>query len=272
MTKKLWLIILSCILAVIPSYYIDKNLYADAVIFIGCILTIIIILISGLKLSIKIACILIILYFYGRNIRIIISLFFTLYFPNKKSPLSLQVKKICDNNGLKIIENFSELPHKPTIFLANYCQNRIENIIPVLIPRKMAFLMREKCQQFNTANVLAKSIVVKGHHKGNFNHIEKEIVKAHQEGYDIFVYVTNMPYHGYIGRLRSGIFSIAQKNNITITPVAIDRIKTKYGIIFDQNLHIRVGKTFLVDTVFSAQYRTRKFLIKSLENFLPKQL
>lgn len=266
MTKNICIILL-CILAIIPSYYVEKHLYSHLVVCIGCLLCIIIILLSSVRISVKITCIMIIIYFYGRNVRLIFSTISMILFPDEKIPLYIRVKKMYENNGLKIVEDFSKLPSKPTIFVANYCQDRIENAMCTLLPRKIAILMRETCHKYNINNIVKRTIVVHGHHNGNFAEIEKAILKAHKDGCDIFVYASSMSHQGYIGKLRTGIFAIAKKNNITMTPVAIDRIDSRYGIIYNQNLQIRVGNTFNVNNVHSAQYSVRKFFLQSLEKF-----
>lgn len=264
------------VIIISPSCRTIRHLYFQCKICL-LILFIMVAIILIFPYYISIPLISLIFFYYRRNFLIIYGIVTSAIISIKKKPpmtylrdlwLRRTIKNIYTQNGLTFITNFQLLPSHPTIILANYCKDRIENPFAVLIPRKLAIMMQRGFRKINMSAMINKPIYVEGHKQGNFHNINKAVKQASKEGNDIFVYVNNPSFYDYIGKLHSGIFKIAMTNKITVTPITFDFIEvTKSGYIPSQNIFIKVGNTFCVKDVIKAKTRVRRFFIDSLEEF-----
>ena len=187
------------------------------------------------------------------------------------SKLREVVKKIYSPT-LIIKTNFKKLPDKPTIFVSNYCNDRMENLSCILIPKDIAILMRDTITNITKLHKLVKwPIFTK--EKNNYQNTKNEIISHVNDGRSIFAYITKNPLDipNVIHTVRTGLFSIAKELNIPITLVAIDFIDRKFNNIQKQNFHIEIGETFYVDNIKQAVYKTRKYYNKTLTKFIQQK-
>ena len=243
-----------------------NHCYFMFVVSVLVIFAIVSLLLSRLNIKVKIVVILVIILIYYRPVYLvssIISKSIQAIRTNQNYPdsyLGKIVMNIYTNSGLNVITDFSKLPSTPTIILANYCRDRVENVACMIVPRKLAILMQSGFKNVNMTNIINKPIYVHGHGKGNFENISEAIKKAHDEGNSIFVYINSPNYFNYLTRYKSGIFHIAKKHNISITPLAIDYVHTRFGTIPKQNFFMKAGEPFYVDgDISTAKYKTRSF-------------
>lgn len=84
-------------------------------------------------------------------------------------------------------------------------------------------------------------------------------------------YVDSMEKIGQIGRARTGLFKIAEKFNIPVTPISIDYIYNEYNIIPYQRFEIRVSDSFYVTNYVADSIKVRKIFSESLIDFKRKK-
>lgn len=268
-------IFLLCILAVyIVSTRLIRHLYYLCIVCIMVTVFIIMIVSSRIPKTCKIVIITLILSVYHKTIMLVTlvvctSIKIILSSKNNKNDetTSSKIKSILNVCGFRLVTNFDSLPRKPTIFLANYCRDRAENPACLLLPRKLAVLMADGFKHVNMAGIINKPIYVTVNNKGNFEYVQEQIKIAHDEGNDLFVYGNSPSYFDYMTRYKTGIFKIAKKLNITVTPVAIDYIHTNWGTIPSQNFFMKTGNQISVDNPDTARYLVRKFHLKCHEIF-----
>lgn len=182
----------------------------------------------------------------------------------KNSYVSNQMEKMFTNSGFRLLNNFGKMPIKPTIIVANYCSDRIENAAYLLIPGKSCVI-----SQFPFLDqVLFEHIQSKGHAVGQFEKIKISVSEKIQKNISIFTYINSPTHSGNIGKISSGMFRIAAELDIPITPICIDRIKTGFlWSIPNQNFCIKVGETFLPKNIPNSIHSVRKFLTNTLDEF-----
>jgi hypothetical protein len=192
---------------------------------------------------------------------------------NRKDDSNLrEVVRYIYSPNLLLKINFKKLPTIPTIFVSNYCNDRLDNLSCVLIPKDIAILMRDGLKKTTKMHKLVKwPIFTK--EKNNYENTKKEIVEHVSKGRSIFAYITKYPLDipNVIHSVRSGMFSIAKELNIPITLIAFDFVDTQFHNIQKQNFHIEIGDTFKVDSVQDAIYKTRKFYNKTLTKFIKQK-
>ena len=166
-----------------------------------------------------------------------------------------------------IRKDFKKLPKEPSIIVCNYCNDRVENLACILIPKNMAIIARDGLK--NKLHRLIKwPIYTKKN--SNYEHTKKEILKHLREGRSIFSYVTQYTYYGYPNynfKVRKGLFNIAKELNIPITLVAIDYIDIKNHVIKKQNFGITIGDTFKIDDIDNDVYKSKIFFRNTLKEF-----
>lgn len=163
--------------------------------------------------------------------------------------------------------NLSKLPTTSTILVCNYCHDRAENLVYLLLPTNCT-LISAKCIQ-DVFGVIDNHIQKK-EKKGTFNYIQKQVDEKMKAGNSIFAYVTSHKErrYGQVGDIRSGLFRIAQKLGVTITPLAIDHIYTTSSFhIPYQNFRIKVGVPQFVMDIEQSMKDTQKFFLEQLEYF-----
>ena len=151
-----------------------------------------------------------------------------------------QITRLFGSVGIPINHNFQDLGSAPSIILANYCKDRCENALSMLIPTKLAILMGGGFKKVSMDNIINRPIWVRG--RGNFKYISQEIRRAIDDGISVFAYINKASHLGYRGNIRSGLIRIALQWGIPITPISFDTIKcNRIGAIIPQNYNIRIG-------------------------------
>lgn len=242
--------------------------------FSGIIMGIIISIIFMRNISQKLKLIIITCIFiiYRRNLGIIFDMFNSCYIFK-----STHMSKVSLLKHLRVyIQDIDKLSVQPNIILCNYCHDRIENFIPLLLNKPITIMMREKlCGRFKL-DVLFD--VIKTKSKNSFDETKLQIKhKIFNENKYIFVYTNESPYinrHNY-GKIRSGVYRIAQELNVPITLVCFDNIDTTwYGSIKEQPFMISVGPTYYVNNIKKSMYTAKKFFrentlkFERIKNFL----
>jgi hypothetical protein len=272
--KFFFILLLSLLVIYIPSSPMINHCYYILFVSFLSLLVIVTILLSNMNKKVKIFIIIVLILVYYRSIYLVSSIVCAstkAIITKEKYPDSLLGNIVIDiykNSGIKVISDFSKLPKNPTIILANYCRDRVENAVTMMVPRKIAILMQSGFKSVKMTNIINKPIYVHGHGKGNFENISKSIKEAYDEGNSIFVYINSPNYFNYLTRYKSGIYHIAKKHGIPITPLAIDYVYTKFGFIPKQNFFIKAGESFYVDNdIYSAKRITRSFHKLAHKNF-----
>ena len=106
---------------------------------------------------------------------------------------------------------------------------------------------------------------------GNFERIGSEVRDAINEGYNVVVY----PENGWMQRqtiyhtvdMKSGMFEISKMYSIPITPIVVDHIDAKAGILLNSDFNIYVDKTRIVtNTVYEMKMVKQLYERKLREN------
>jgi hypothetical protein len=280
MLNEILLIILSLIIVLIPSLKLFCCFYYTFGSFVLITILFLIVLFLKIQFKIKIAILACLLLFFkntlstiGKTITEIYKLAYvdTLKNRNNDSKLRNVVKNIYTPT-LILKTNFKKLPTIPTIFVSNYCNDRLENLSCILIPKDIAILMRDGLKKTTKLDKLVKwPIFTK--EKNNYENTKTEITKHINHGRSIFAYITKYPLDipNVIHTVRTGLFSIAKELDIPVTLVAIDFIDTQFHNIQKQNFHLEIGDTFKVDNIQQAVYKSRKYYKKTLTKFMQQK-
>ena len=280
MLNEILLIILSLILVLLPSLKLFCCFYYTFGIFVVIIILFLIILFLKIEFKLKFILLTGLLLFFkntlstiAKTIKEIYNLGYinTIKNRNNDSKLREIVNKIYAPT-LILKTNFKKLPTVPTIFVSNYCNDRLENLSCILIPKDIAILMRDGLKKTTKLDKLVKwPIFTK--EKNNYENTKSEIIKHINDGRSIFAYITKYPLDlpNVIHTIRTGLFSIAKELNIPITLVAIDFIHTEFHNIQKQNFHIEIGDTFIVNNIEDAIYKSRKYYKKTLTKFMQQK-
>ena len=280
MLNKILLIILSLIIVLLPSLKLIFCFYHTFGTFFVILILFLLILFLRINAKIKTVFLIILIFLFKETYVTIGKTFLELYklayidsVENREDDTQLKevVKKIY-NPTLILKTNFKKLPDIPTIFVSNYCNDRLENLSCILIPKNIAILMRDGLKKTTKLHKLVKWPIFTKANK-NYEHTKNEIISHVNEGRSIFAYVTKYPLDkpNVIHKVRSGLFSIAKELNIPITLVAIDFIDTKFNNIQRQNFHIKIGETFKVDNIREAIHKSRKYFQKTLTRFIKQK-
>ena len=213
-----------------------------------------------------------ILLLYRRNIQFFFDFACTLYkvhkIPNKTDNHITRVL-VSDlfHRNFRIIHNFHKIPKKQTIFLSNYVKDRVENLACMLLPVDICPMVAKWLsflQNFITP------VIIRGELK-QYDIMKEKIKEMHGKGYYVFVYIEkwcSSITDERLGSIRNGIFNIAKELDITVTPIAFDRVLyNKYAILEKQNYQICVGDTFKIDDLNDCKYKTRRFLGNRIKYF-----
>ena len=275
--KQSQFVFFACFVGIIlPSLRTIKHIYFQVKICGILFIVLYTIWISSISLYVRLSLILSLLLIYYRNLRLISSIITNsiniIRLPKTQKRDDKIVRRTVENIykqiGIRIISNFEKFPDHPTMILANYCRDRVENVVCIIIPRKISVLMGSAFKNVNMSGIISNPIYINASGKGNTSYISEEIRKTINDGNDIFAYINTIPsYFDYIGALRSGMFRIAIEHNISITPITFDVIDTTLGFIPKQNYFIRVGDTFYPQTIENSKYRVTKFFRESLRQF-----
>ena len=277
MFNKIIIIFLSIIIILIPSIKIFSDFYYSFVLLAVILITIILILLLKINFKLKVLIIAMILIIFKNNLSVngktLISIVNAAYIkPLKTRNDDSKLRSVVEYSFDKVLilkKDFAKLPDKPTIFLCNYCSDRVENLACILIPKDIAIMMRDGLKKTAKLDKLVQwPIFTK--EKNNYEHSKNEITKHINEGRSVLAYITKYPRlrPNYIPSIRSGLFNISKELNIPITLVAIDYVDINYGIMFKQNFNIVIGDTFNVENVSESMYKAKKFYKENITNFM----
>jgi hypothetical protein len=280
MFNEVLLLILSVIIVLIPSLKLFCSVSHTFATFVITSLLFLVILCLNIEIKIKVAILVCLFLFFkntylkiGKTLVEVYKLGYIDSVNNRKDDSNLrEVVRYIYSPNLLLKINFKKLPTIPTIFVSNYCNDRLDNLSCVLIPKDIAILMRDGLKKTTKMHKLVKwPIFTK--EKNNYENTKKEIVEHVSKGRSIFAYITKYPLDipNVIHSVRSGMFSIAKELNIPITLIAFDFVDTQFHNIQKQNFHIEIGDTFKVDSVQDAIYKTRKFYNKTLTKFIKQK-
>lgn len=273
--EMILLIILSYLIITTPQLQIAHSIYAQVIISLAIILLIIAIFLSPLPITTRILLSICIIITYRKNFSILsgigITVCKTMSIPKKVKRddmlLANTITNVYQKNGVRIVNNFKNFPNHPTIILANYVSDRIENPFCILLPRKLSILMQSSFKSINMDGIIHKPVYVSGIGQGNTKYVSEEVKKTIDEGNDFFCYINNPGYYDYLLRPKKGMFIIAKEHNISITPVTFDKIDTSFGHIPCQNYFIKVGNTFYVDNITISRNKVIRFYRDSMQEF-----
>jgi hypothetical protein len=277
MLNEILIIILCLIVIITPSLQLFADFYYSFSTFILLIFTLLVILFLKINIKIKSILILVIMFIFKNNLLVIGKTFVNVYNAAYINTLSTRnddskLRDIVNNiysPTLRIKTNFKKLPSYPSIIVCNYCNDRLENLSCILIPKNMAIMMRDGLKKTTKLHKLVKWPIFT-QEKNSYDSTKKEIIEHVKNGRSIFTYITKYPRDipNYIPKIRSGMFSIAKELDLPITLVAIDYIDIKFNIIQDQNFYIEIGDTFKVDNIQESIYKARKFYRDKLTKFI----
>jgi hypothetical protein len=222
----------------------------------------------------KVGLISVLYFIYKRNLHVVWDFFQILFrysnqqFRKDNTILEKVIQKRYQKQYELHLEGFEKLSsYPPGILAANYVNDRMENSACMFFPNTATMMIREfKCLFGNTV----KHCIYRPKNGKSFHDVESQILNHHSNGRHIFAYVTAFPelhFSNYV-RMRTGIFTIAQKHGIPIIPVAIDHIRTtNIGSIPKQPFSIRIGDLFYVDNITLSKNRVKQFHKQALNDF-----
>jgi len=280
MLNEILIIIISLIIILLPTLKLFFCFYHTFGSFSVLLLLIILIIVLKIRIELKIVILSILLILFkntyitvGKSLIEVYKLAYKESVEDRIDDSKLrETVKYIYSPILNLKTNFKKLPNRPTIFLANYCNDRFENLSCILIPKNMAILMRDGLKNTTKLHKLIKWPIFTSE-KNNYENTKKEIIKHINEGRSIFAYITKYPENvpNIINKVRSGMFSLAKELDIPITLVAIDYIDTKLCNIERQNFHIDIGDTFNVIDIRDSICKTRKYYGKTLSKFMKRK-
>lgn len=208
---------------------------------------------------------------YRRNILLFFDFIYSLYMcytvPNRvDNTTGRHLVLDLFNRNFRVINNFEKLPKTPTIIVANYVKDRVENLACIMLPVDICPMMSRMLKGLGT---LITPIIVRKD-SNSYDEMKKQIQEMNEKGFYVFVYIEKCCSYitkNHLGPIRNGIFNIAKELDIPVTPVAFDRIVYNHGVLKKQNYQICVGETFKVDNVNDSKYTTRRFLGNKIKYF-----
>ena len=274
-TQIVLIIILALICVLFPTLKLVSDVYYSFAVYGVLIITIFIILLLHINLKYKILIITILFFIYRNNFFITTKGFHNIIIQgyihkveNRKDDTILRkvVRNMYSNLNLQL--NFYKLPNYPSIFVCNYCTDRLENFACILIPKDIAILMRDTLIKISKLHLLIKwPIYVKA--KDSYEETKNQVIDHINSGRSVFSYVSKTPRLGptHIQNMRSGMFKIAKELNLPVTPIVIDYIDMKFGAIPYQNFNLEIGDSFYVYDIKEAVINTRKFYNERMKYF-----
>ena len=164
---------------------------------------------------------------------------------------------------------------EPTIYIVNYPSSYIEYLAHGLFGDKVCFLMVDGF--YKMVNKAYKPDTLISVKKGSFDEVHEKIKDKLHKGYQIFAYVEREYYNRKndytLAPFRSGMFTIANKLNTTITPVVIDHLDHTMGVLDSYVFQIDIGRPKRVKNVEKSMkecredmgYKLRRMSIKRVE-------
>ena len=143
----------------------------------------------------------------------------------------------------------------PTIIISNYPSDYLEYLIPGLFTNDTCIVAFKGAKKILENVFKEKIIYIDLDSKNNFEIFQKEIKDKIDKGYNIYVYPEKTYYQRKdvydLQNFKSGIFHIAKKLNLTITPIICDHSENNFGF---------------------SNYSEEKYKIKILESFKIKNV
>ncbi len=174
---------------------------------------------------------------------------------------------------VKFKHNFDKIPKHNTIFLVNYPITSLEFAVPTILPVKTYFVSNYKAGPFLDL-VYSKNDYILLKEGNNYDYFMKTIEKKIKKR-SIYLYVEKFIWfevlrtykHNRItdenvGKIRSGIFYIAKKLGLTITPIVVDSLN------LDKNFEVRIGQTTKVINPTQSIKDVKNFFFKTKKEFL----
>lgn len=162
-----------------------------------------------------------------------------------------------------------ERGNKACIYVTNYPIPFYNYLIATLVPEKTVVIGGKGSGMYGV------SLIAKYWHgldlnaKGNYESVCGVIRGYTSRNFNILVFVEevhvpkNKPTLESIGRIKTGIFSIAKSLNIPVVPIYVGSIKHKRGVPTSHVQYIHAKKTHIqVEKVADTVNYTRKFFIK----------
>jgi hypothetical protein len=225
--------------------------------------------------------IIIILIFVSTKLKIIIIFIISLiYFKTISNILKLlsiycsrgynQFSKSCKDliYTMNVSENFSDLPLKNSIIVANYPSEMTDYAAFMLIPKKTKIVIAEHL--VHLANKFGAETIPIKKNQPNYEYF-KQNIKDNIKTQSIFSYINNYPHTRLhkqdLGQIRKGIFYIAHELKIPITPIAIDTVDHTLGIISKQRFQIKVGPTIMINDPRKDIKTIKKFFKSQMKYF-----
>ena len=277
LTRKIAIVIIALIILVLPSvrmlthiYYIFSS-FVMALIFCVCVLFMPIPIVS------RVTAVLVTLAIFRYNITMTGSLVNSVVKFGFVTPLSTRI----DDSELRtsvqqiftehfmLKTNFDQFPERPSIIVANYCKDRMENMACVLLPGKIAIMMRRGLTILGLHKLVKWPLFTE--ESGNYEKTKNLVMGHALQGHHVFGYITTktLMRPDLFVKIRSGMFSIAKDLGIPVTPVAFDYIDMgPLGQIPPQNYEIRVGKTEHVTNVQLSMRKTMHFFRDTMTEFI----
>lgn len=272
MANNIYVITIILVICMTITFYGEKYDLGLILMNFNILFFIICILICPFTVHWKVALIFIMITLYRRNISFCTSIAMMYkkhYNLFNRDLLNKDITKIFSSN-FKFLHNFEKLPNHPTIFVCNYIQDRLENLACVLIPGQVAIMMVKPAMEMCKFNHIISPIICRKLKGKDFENIKNKVYEHINNGTSVFTYA-NHGISGTTGRIRTGLFKIAKKLNITITQIAIDNINYLFNCIQYQRFEIKIGETFYVNDPIRDAIKTHRFFSKSYKNFQKKK-
>ena len=194
----------------------------------------------------------VLLVLYRRTITIALTMIRLTWWPCSFEHSRQTARQLIVNN-FSLIQNFHKLPSTPSLLVLNYIHDRFENIFMLAIPVPFTLLIREAVinAMLNTAQAVPSFILPK---KNGFELLRDKFPSLLKRGH-VLVYGNRIGSN----KLRTGIFEIAVKLGIPITPLWCSHIDFSLGMVASQPVYFYVGETFTCLDAVQARERTQRF-------------
>ena len=171
------------------------------------------------------------------------------------------------------IHNLDSIFNKPPcIFVTNYPCPFYNYFISGLLPKNTIFIGK-KTHFFGIHLISDKYYALKT--KNNYNNLLKFIQRSNQDNYNVILFAEEIHTKDkrglyQVGRIKTGIFSIAKELQIPVVPIVIGVIDNHYGIPSKYSHYVYADKPFLVDNVEDSKNKVKKLFIKHIRKSLYK--
>ena len=215
LTRKIALIIITLILLILPSLRMVTHIYYIFSSFLTVLVFCVCVLFMPIPITVRATIVLVILAVFRYNITISGSLVNSIVKFAFVKPLSTRIDdSVLRESVLKIFTkhfmlktNFAQFPEQPSIIVANYCKDRMENMACVLLPGKIAIMMRRGLTILGLHKVVKWPLFTE--ESGNYEKTKKLVTGHILQGHHIFGYITTKTL------LRPDLFIKIRRHSIT---------------------------------------------------------